>query len=206
MNIESQNNILIIATFAIVVAIFFVTLITVIFLVSLFLKNQAQYKRKNKLDSEVYQKKLSRFSDAMANALERLSIEKIGALIAVEKVDDISSFKSTGYEISGRFSPEFTISIFSNKKSALHDGAMLISDFGMVAVSTYLPMTKNTTDVKYGARHRAAIGMSELNDSIVFVVSETNGNISYASKGKIIVLPSKHRELVNEIRRSLSIR
>lgn len=197
---------LVFITFIIVVVSFLMTFIIAIFLISLYLKNQAQHRKKKKLEDETYEKKLSKFSESMANALGRLSYEKIGALIVIEKKDDISLFKKNGYEISGRFSPEFTISIFSNKKSALHDGAMLISEFGIIAISSYLPMTKNTIDVKYGARHRAAIGMSELNDSITFIVSETTGNISYAFKGKIHNLSWKHEELIIQITRILDIR
>ncbi len=145
-----------------------------------------------------YQIELKIFANSLVNALSIMGSEKIGALIVVSQKDDLKSFEKNGYQIQGIFSPEFAMSIFSNKKSALHDGAMIVDqNFNIASVSTYLPMTRNIIDVKYGARHRAAIGMSEASDAIVFVVSETTGLISYAKNGVLKTL-ARDNELIKK--------
>lgn len=143
-----------------------------------------------------YQIELKIFANSLVNALSIMGNEKVGALIVVAQKDDLKAFENNGYQIQGSFSPEFTMSIFSNKKSALHDGAMIIDEnFNIATVSAYIPMTKNIIDVKYGARHRAAVGMSEVTDALVFVVSETTGLISYAKNGSLSTL-SKDNDLI----------
>lgn len=128
------------------------------------------------------------FAKSLVNALTIMGNEKIGALIVVSRKENIEPYTKNGYKISGSFSPEFTMSVFSNKKSALHDGAMIVENNKITTVSAYLPMTKNIIDIKYGARHRAALGMSERTDAIVFVVSETTGLVSIAQNGILVTL------------------
>lgn len=146
------------------------------------------------------------FGNLLTNALTTLAQEKIGALIVVSRNDDLTDFEKNGYKITGEFSPEFAMSVFSNKKSALHDGAMIIQNYQIRTVSAYLPMTKNIIDVKYGARHRAAIGMSEVTDAIIFVVSETTGLISYAKNGVITTLSKDFNETKKNIFNILNIK
>ncbi|MGL4647381.1 MAG: diadenylate cyclase [Mycoplasmoidaceae bacterium] len=183
----------------IIFIIFFIILllfvIVILFLTIKNYKNSSEYKKrnigsKNKNENyELIERQNYDFRESLLNTLLRLSEHKIGALIVIENNNDLSYYMQSGYEINGTFSPEFLMSIFSNKKSALHDGAVIIKDRKIVSISSYLPMTKNIVDVKYGARHRAAIGLSEKTDAIIFVVSETNGNISYAIKGQLHILP-----------------
>ena len=139
------------------------------------------------------------FAKSLVNALTIMGNEKIGALIVVSRKDNIEPYTKNGYKINGLFSPEFTMSIFSNKKSALHDGAMIVENNRITTVSAYLPMTKNIIDIKYGARHRAALGMSEKTDAIVFVVSETTGLISIASHGVLTTLEKNNMVIEKRI-------
>ena len=139
------------------------------------------------------------FAKSLVNALTIMGNEKIGALIVVARKDDVNQYGKNGYRITGAFSPEFTMSIFSNKKSALHDGAMIIEDNKITTVSAYLPMTKNIIDIKYGARHRAALGMSERTDAIVFVVSETTGLVSIASRGVLTTLEKNNKVIEKKV-------
>ncbi len=139
------------------------------------------------------------FAKSLVNALTIMGNEKIGALIVVSRKDNIEPYSKNGYKIQGLFSPEFTMSIFSNKRSALHDGAMIIENNRITTVSAYLPMTKNIIDIKYGARHRAALGMSEKTDAIVFVVSETTGLISIASNGVLTTLEKNNKIIEKRI-------
>ncbi|MGL5630539.1 MAG: diadenylate cyclase [Mycoplasmoidaceae bacterium] len=188
---------------AISLCILLIILLLTITITIIFIKNQFNSVSSDKLDEGNHKIKLYRFSDALANTLISLSSDRTGTLIVIQKKDDISGFKYNGFEMKAKFSPEFCILIFSNKKSPFHDGAMLISDFNIIAVSSYLPMTKKLVDVRYGARHRAALGISEINDSISFVVSETSGLISYSQYGELHHLPQKHNDLALEIRKIL---
>ncbi len=153
-------------------------------------------KRNKKLKSMVED---YNFAKSLVNALTIMGNEKIGALIVVSRKDNIEPYTKNGYKINGLFSPEFTMSIFSNKKSALHDGAMIVENNRITTVSAYLPMTKNIIDIKYGARHRAALGMSEKTDAIVFVVSETTGLISIASHGVLTTLEKNNMVIEKRI-------
>ncbi len=201
MNIENISNVVLLVVFS----IFSLIMIVILFLSIKNYKNSSIERnrilgKKNKIeDLDEIQRQNTNFNESLLNTLLRLSEHKIGALIAIENEHDLTYYEQSGYEINGTFSPEFVMSIFSNKKSALHDGAIIIRDRRIVSISSYLPMTKNIIDVKYGARHRAAIGLSEKSDSIIFVVSETNGNISYAINGQLHLLPIDRKDIGDAI-------
>ena len=81
-------------------------------------------------------------------------------------------------------SSELLLTIFFNK-TPLHDGAVIIADGKIKYAGAILPLSQNQLQWKYGTRHRAALGMSEMSKSIVLVVSEETGDISFAEKGTI---------------------
>lgn len=142
---------------------------------------------------------LNDFYDNLSSSLLKLSADKIGGIIAIEREDNLDYYINVGYKIAGEFSPEFIISVFYNKNSPLHDGGIIIRDMKMVSISSYFPMTQQLLDVSYGARHRAGVGLSEKSDAIVFIVSETNGKISVAQKGRIKRLSNNPERLFDEI-------
>ncbi|ADC31308.1 conserved hypothetical protein [Mycoplasmoides gallisepticum str. F] len=142
---------------------------------------------------------LNDFYDNLSSSLLKLSADKIGGIIAIEREDNLDYYINVGYKITGEFSPEFIISVFYNKNSPLHDGGIIIRDMKMVSISSYFPMTQQLLDVSYGARHRAGVGLSEKSDAIVFIVSETNGKISVAQKGRIKRLSNNPERLFDEI-------
>ncbi|OBU79207.1 diadenylate cyclase CdaM [Mycoplasmoides gallisepticum] len=142
---------------------------------------------------------LNDFYDNLSSSLLKLSADKIGGIIAIEREDNLDYYINVGYKIMGEFSPEFIISVFYNKNSPLHDGGIIIRDMKMVSISSYFPMTQQLLDVSYGARHRAGVGLSEKSDAIVFIVSETNGKISVAQKGRIKRLSNNPERLFDEI-------
>ncbi|QMT98313.1 TIGR00159 family protein [Mycoplasma tullyi] len=142
---------------------------------------------------------LNDFYDNLSSSLLKLSADKIGGIIAIEREDNLDYYINVGYKIMGDFSPEFIISVFYNKNSPLHDGGIIIRDMKMVSISSYFPMTQQLLDVSYGARHRAGVGLSEKSDAIVFIVSETNGKISVAQKGRIKRLSNNPERLFDEI-------
>lgn len=154
------------------------------------------FRNNNKV--ELSQKEKEQFTKSMLECLFYLSSKKIGALIVLEKNNSLSLYEETGFKLDANFSPEFLISVFSNKSVSFHDGALIVSRTKIKSISCYLPISKNTIDLKYGARHRAALGISEVTDAIAIVVSETTGNISYARKSKLNNL-GQDKKIIEEI-------
>ncbi len=116
---------------------------------------------------------------------EILAKKKIGALIVLEREINLKSFIETGTKIDAETSSELLISIF-NKKSPLHDGALIIREGRIASAGCVLPLSqKEDIDKRYGMRHRAAIGISEETDAITIIVSEERKSISLAIGGKI---------------------
>lgn len=123
--------------------------------------------------------------EATVTACEILSRERIGALIVFERSSRMNDFFKTGTVLDAQISPQLLRSIFY-PKNALHDGAVIVQQNRIAAAGCVLPMTQNThisTDL--GMRHRAGIGMSEVSDSVVVIVSEETGTISVAVGGML---------------------
>ncbi len=115
-----------------------------------------------------------------------LSKKSIGALIVLEKETGLGDYIETGIKLDAEISSELLISIFYDK-TPLHDGATIISDNRIVAANTYLPLSTNTdVSQELGTRHRAGIGLSEVSDALVVIVSEETGSISVVSDGQLI--------------------
>ena len=149
-------------------------------------------------------KTLLEFINNLSSVLSKMSKDRIGALIVIENKDNLSSYINIGNRIDSAFNPELVVSIFYNKLSALHDGAMIIRDWKIVSLSSYLPITKKIVRVEYGARHRAAMGICERYDCFSFVVSETNGNITFVQGNNIRQLSNAPEELANQIAKLFS--
>lgn len=108
---------------------------------------------------------------------------KTGALMVIERNDDLQSWIDTGIKIDGEVTAALLINIFE-KNTPLHDGAVIIRGTKVTAATCLLPLSDNMSISKdLGTRHRAAIGMSEKNDSYTVVVSEETGNVSLAKDG-----------------------
>lgn len=126
--------------------------------------------------------------DHIVWAVSSLSASKTGALIVLERDTGLDEYIETGTLINGDISSKLLISIF-NTKSPLHDGAVVISKFRVVAASCYLPASENVVNPKnkkgYGTRHRAALGMAEQTDAVTIVVSEETGIISVSRNAKL---------------------
>ena len=116
-------------------------------------------------------------------AIEQLSEVKIGALIVFEKSTGLSEFLESGVGLDAEISSELLISIFS-PKNPLHDGAVIMQGERIAAAGCLLPLSDTKLlDRRLGTRHRAAVGMSEQTDALVFVISEKTGIISIAENG-----------------------
>lgn len=123
--------------------------------------------------------------DATCKACTNMADDKCGALIVFENETLLGDIISTGTVISAKASRELIENVFY-PKSPLHDGAMIIRNETVYAAGCILPLTKDTSiSSSLGTRHRAAIGLSEQSDAIVFVVSEETGEISVAMNGTL---------------------
>ena len=116
-------------------------------------------------------------------ACEVMSKEKVGALIVFARDTHMDEYFKTGTMIDGQVSQQLLRNIFY-PKSALHDGAMIICNGRVAAAGCVLPLSEtNRLSADLGTRHRAAVGMSEVSDAVVVVVSEETGAISVAVDG-----------------------
>ena len=114
-----------------------------------------------------------------------LSAQRIGAIIAVERQIGLRNYVEGGIPLDAELTYDLLLSIFQ-PKSPLHDGAVIIQDDRVAAAACFLPLTVNPRLGKeLGSRHRAAIGLTEENDSIAIVVSEETGAISVVVDGQI---------------------
>jgi diadenylate cyclase len=129
------------------------------------------------------------FNRSIAEAIraaERLAGRRIGALIAFEREVGLEDYAATGVRINGELSAEFLQSIFF-PNSPLHDGAVIVRGNVIIAAGCLLPMPEERVrgTERLGTRHRAAIGLSQVSDAIILVVSEETGSISVVEDGKI---------------------
>ena len=127
--------------------------------------------------------------DPLLVACKHMASTKTGALIVITRQNELAQFVRTGQEINSNLSSSLIENIFF-KNSPLHDGAMIITANHIKAAGCILPVSKKQVNRHVGLRHRAAIGISEVSDSIAVVVSEETGNIAYAMHGEITYLVS----------------
>ncbi|MGX7349192.1 diadenylate cyclase CdaA [Dolosicoccus paucivorans] len=114
----------------------------------------------------------------LQKAILYMSRRKIGALIVIEDEDPMQQYIHTGTQMNSEISDQLLINIFI-PNTPLHDGAVIISDFKIAAAACYLPLSKSDMIPKeLGTRHRAAIGLGEVSDALVIIVSEETGAIS----------------------------
>lgn len=117
-------------------------------------------------------------------ACREMSQSKTGALIVIGQQSDLRLITEGGITIDAKVSTPLLRNIFF-KNAPLHDGAVVIEGDRVVAAKCILPVTQSDVPKSYGTRHRAAIGMSEISDAIIVVVSEETGDISIAQGGQL---------------------
>ena len=131
-----------------------------------------------------------RFSDKTIEELVKASFElarnKTGALIVIEKDLSLIEYEKSGIPIDAVVSSQLLINIFEHN-TPLHDGAVIMREDRIVSATCYLPLSPNLSLSKeLGTRHRAAVGVSEVTDSLTIIVSEETGKVSIAQDGRII--------------------
>lgn len=123
--------------------------------------------------------------DEVIQAVKTLSRTKTGALIVFSKRSTLNDLIEVGVKIDAVVTSQLLLTIF-NKETPLHDGAVIIRNNKLVAASSYLPISQNPNiSSVFGTRHRAAVGVTEINNVFVVVVSEETGRISIARHGAL---------------------
>lgn len=130
--------------------------------------------------------------NAICEAVDYMAKRRIGALISIERETGMGDYIETGIELNSKISAELLINIFI-PNTPLHDGAVILQKNRVAAAACYLPLSESPFISKeLGTRHRAAVGISEVTDSITIVVSEETGAISLTKNGEL------HRDLSKE--------
>ncbi|MEH7181232.1 diadenylate cyclase CdaA [Neobacillus vireti] len=146
------------------------------------------FSRSNGPDDEEQEKMV----EAIIKATDYMAKRRIGALISIERETGMSDYIETGISLDAKISSELLINIFI-PNTPLHDGAVIIQKNNVAAAACYLPLSESPFISKeLGTRHRAALGISEVTDSMTIVVSEETGNISLTKNGEL------HRNLTVE--------
>ncbi len=152
-----------------------------------------------------YAEEMNSVVKAVSVACSRLAERNHGALIVMQRSDDLQKYIQTGVEMDAIVSPETLLQIFY-PNTPLHDGAVIISKGRITAAACVMPLSSRNVldkspDRHMGLRHRAALGTSETNDSITVVVSEESGLISVAYEGKITrgLSPERLNKLLTEL-------
>ena len=122
--------------------------------------------------------------DQLYDATVTLSKQRVGALIAIEQSQSLQDYIKTGIQINAIVTKEFLCSVFMTT-TPLHDGAVIIQGDKVACASAYFPPTNVNLSSRYGARHRAALGIAEVSDCLTIVVSEETSAISIAENGRI---------------------
>ncbi len=122
----------------------------------------------------------------LVRACFEMSKVKTGALIVIEDTVVLSEYERTGIAVDAVLTNQLLLNIFE-KNTPLHDGAIIVRGDRIVAATCYLPLSDNMELSKeLGTRHRAAVGISEISDSLTIIVSEETGGVSVAKEGRII--------------------
>jgi diadenylate cyclase len=127
---------------------------------------------------------------AVVSASARLSARHHGALIILQRLDNLQDYIETGVRMNARVTPELLLQIFY-PNTPLHDGAAIIVGSQVAAASCVMPLSASgilnpTPERQMGLRHRAALGISEASDAIAVVVSEESGGISVSHAGRML--------------------
>ncbi len=140
--------------------------------------------------------------DNICKAVHIMSAEKTGALIAISRTTKLEDVVHSGTVINADVSDSLIRNLFYNR-APLHDGAMVIDGNKIIAAACILPLPRHTVvDSELGTRHRAAVGLSEVSDAVIIVVSEETGAISVAKESKLtrhLTEDSLRKYLVKEL-------
>ena len=141
--------------------------------------------------------------NAIISACDKMSASKTGALIVLERNNSLDFLTNTGDAMNIKVTQPILESIFF-KNSPLHDGAAIIENNVVKATRVILPVSnERNIPLRFGLRHRAAVGITEKTDAVVLVVSEETGQISYIKSGEFVMFEDS-QELTNLLNKDLS--
>lgn len=142
-------------------------------------------------------------SEAIIDACVKMGSSKTGALLVLERNNNLDFLIETGDEMNIKVTQPILESIFF-KNSPLHDGAIIIANNIIKATRVILPVTnKKSIPSRFGLRHKAAIGITEKTDAIALVVSEESGQVSYVNNGEFVLF-NDTQELKEKIKADLT--
>ncbi|AKX95097.1 diadenylate cyclase CdaA [Neomoorella thermoacetica] len=128
---------------------------------------------------------MEKLINELVRAMQVLAKNRTGALVVVERETGLNDYIETGIRVDGVVSAELLINIFV-PLTPFHDGAAIIRGDRVVAAGCFLPLSESPyLSKQLGTRHRAALGISEISDAVVLIVSEETGVISVAEGGKL---------------------
>jgi diadenylate cyclase len=140
---------------------------------------------------------IERSIESMVKAVQYMAKRRIGALISVGRETGLNDYVETGISLNAKLTTQLLVNIFI-PNTPLHDGAVIVKENQIVAAACYLPLSESPFISKeLGTRHRAALGISEVTDSLTIVVSEETGHISLTKNGEL------HRNIDEEKLKSL---
>lgn len=140
--------------------------------------------------------------EAIVRACENMGKSNTGALIVIQKSTSLDFVKNTGDNMKILVNQPIIESIFY-KNSILHDGAIIIEDNYITATRVVLPVSNDRTiPLRFGLRHRAAVGITEKTDALALVVSEETGQISYIQDGEFVMFEDRE-ELIRKLQADL---
>lgn len=128
-----------------------------------------------------------RIIDEVYEACRQMSEDHTGAIITFERKDSLNEYINSGVQINADIKSDLLLTIFM-EGTRLHDGALIIQGNQIRAASAFFPQTHRELSPKYGARHRAALGISEITDALTIVVSEETGKISFTKSGDMVTV------------------
>jgi diadenylate cyclase len=125
-----------------------------------------------------------KFLDAISQSIYRMAEKRIGALVILENQDSLEEFANKAVILNAQFSPELLESLFVTT-TPLHDGAVIIRGTTILSAATILPLADDSSQLSksMGTRHRAGLGISQITDALIIVVSEETGKVSIARDG-----------------------
>ncbi len=128
-----------------------------------------------------------RVAAEVASAVRQMSESHTGALITFEKEQSLMDYIASGVDINADIKADLLLTIFM-EGTRLHDGAVIIQGNKIRCASAFFPQTHRELSPKFGARHRAALGLSEVSDALTIVVSEETGTVSFAKQSRLEVI------------------
>jgi len=140
-------------------------------------------------------------SETLIGACKNLSETKTGALIVIERTNNLDFLINTGDTMNAHMNEAILESIFY-KNSPLHDGATIIRDNFIIATRVVLPVSDSKIPARFGLRHKAGMGITEKTDALCLLVSEETGEISYLKNGTF-ELYTDYAELIERIKKDM---